>query len=156
CYACYDDRLSGCTNPIECRKNAMKKLDSLALIWDPHSQHNPSPHRTTPNTTPIDGFIETWNSDSIRDGNPTYHIRVLVDWDAAEQRTRQMADIAPILLPAWDTNEVTVYTDGSCTLNGTASARAGSGIWYGQDDARNTALRIPGDMASNNVGELVA
>ncbi|KAF6745108.1 hypothetical protein DFP72DRAFT_771198, partial [Ephemerocybe angulata] len=33
CYACYDDRLTGCDNPIECRRNAAIKLDSLAAVW---------------------------------------------------------------------------------------------------------------------------
>ncbi|KAF5320628.1 hypothetical protein D9611_013726 [Ephemerocybe angulata] len=156
CYSCYDDRLTGCDNPIECRKNASTKLDSLAAVWDPRSDANQVPHRTAPNPEAIDGFKETWNRTMTENGDPTHHIRVLVDWKKEEQRTLPTADIAPALLPAWDTPRTTVYTDGSCSGNGTASARAGSGIWYGENEARNEAIRIPTAMASNNVGELVA
>ncbi|KAF6747265.1 hypothetical protein DFP72DRAFT_747663, partial [Ephemerocybe angulata] len=51
---------------------------------------------------------------------------------------------------------VTVYTDGSCTKNGSAIAKAGSGIWYGPNNPRNTSIRLPDNLASNNAGELVA
>ncbi|KJA14736.1 hypothetical protein HYPSUDRAFT_150029, partial [Hypholoma sublateritium FD-334 SS-4] len=50
-----------------------------------------------------------------------------------------------------------VYTDGSCTDNGNLDARAGAGIWYGRDNPRNKAVRLPESMhQSNNTGELVA
>ncbi|KAH6911656.1 ribonuclease H-like domain-containing protein, partial [Coprinopsis sp. MPI-PUGE-AT-0042] len=48
------------------------------------------------------------------------------------------------------------YTDGSCVNNGTASAKAGSGVWYCDGDERNRALRLPDNIASNNTGELLA
>ncbi|TEB24822.1 ribonuclease H-like protein, partial [Coprinellus micaceus] len=50
----------------------------------------------------------------------------------------------------------TVYTDSSCTSNGAQSARAGSSIWYGPDDPRNTAFRLEGQGHTNNTGELAA
>ncbi|KAL6303159.1 hypothetical protein BKA93DRAFT_818149 [Sparassis latifolia] len=51
---------------------------------------------------------------------------------------------------------VTIYTDGSCIKNGEATAQAGSGIWYGPNDPRNKALRLPDGMASNQAGEIAA
>jgi ribonuclease HI len=47
-------------------------------------------------------------------------------------------------------------TDGSCFDNGEETARAGSGIWFGEGDQRNTGLRVPGSEQSNQVGELYA
>ncbi|KAF6751794.1 RNase H-domain-containing protein, partial [Ephemerocybe angulata] len=55
-----------------------------------------------------------------------------------------------------DPQEVCVWTDGSCSENGTKYARAGSGLWYGADDARNRAVRLPGEYLSNNIAELSA
>ncbi|KAI0302476.1 ribonuclease H-like protein, partial [Russula brevipes] len=49
---------------------------------------------------------------------------------------------------------ITVYTDGACLDNGKANARCGSGIWFGKNDPRNTAIRIPGPEQSNQVGEI--
>ena len=51
---------------------------------------------------------------------------------------------------------VTVYTDGACINNGKKNSRCGSGVWFGQDDPRNRALRIPGDAQSNQVGKIAA
>ena len=33
--------------------------------------------------------------------------------------------------------ELVVYTNGSCVNNGKANAKAGSGVWYGDNDPRN-------------------
>jgi len=48
------------------------------------------------------------------------------------------------------------YTDGSCLNNGETSAKAGSGVWFGEDDETNASLRVPGPDQSNQTGELVA
>ncbi|KAG6824561.1 hypothetical protein H0H92_006467, partial [Tricholoma furcatifolium] len=56
-----------------------------------------------------------------------------------------------------DDDELRVFTDGSCIHNGTTIARVGAGIWYGADDPRNKALRLPMDMEnSNNTAEAIA
>jgi ribonuclease HI len=51
---------------------------------------------------------------------------------------------------------ITVYTDGACFNNGKENACSGSRIWFGQNDARNTALKIPGNAQSNQIGEICA
>ncbi|KAI0782454.1 ribonuclease H-like protein [Irpex lacteus] len=51
---------------------------------------------------------------------------------------------------------VTVYTDGSCIHNGDEDARAGSGVWFGNDDPRNIAVRVPGPHQTNQTGEIYA
>ena len=52
--------------------------------------------------------------------------------------------------------KIIVYTDGSCTNNGKLDARCGSGIWLGEGNQHNKALRIPGVNQSNQVGEIAA
>ncbi|KAF8982525.1 ribonuclease H-like domain-containing protein, partial [Cyathus striatus] len=51
---------------------------------------------------------------------------------------------------------ITIYTDGSCEANGTASASAGCGLWYAEAHPNNTALHLPHALASNNAAELAA
>jgi ribonuclease HI len=48
-----------------------------------------------------------------------------------------------------------VYTDGACSNNGRKNAKAGIGIFLGQDDIRNVAEVVEGKQ-SNNTAELTA
>lgn len=50
----------------------------------------------------------------------------------------------------------TVYTDGSSIGQGTASASAGIGVFYGQGDRRNISKRLPGTDQDNNRAEIAA
>jgi ribonuclease HI len=49
-----------------------------------------------------------------------------------------------------------VYTDGACANNGRKNARAGYGIYFGENDTRNRSAPIVGDKQTNNVAELTA
>ena len=51
---------------------------------------------------------------------------------------------------------ITVYMDGACFNNRKENTCSRSGIWFGQNDARNTALKIPGKAQSNQIGEIYA
>jgi len=48
-----------------------------------------------------------------------------------------------------------VYTDGSCTNNGRANAKAGIGVYFGHNDPRNISKPIHGKQ-TNNTAELSA
>ncbi|KAJ7655668.1 ribonuclease H-like protein [Mycena polygramma] len=53
--------------------------------------------------------------------------------------------------------EVTVYTDGSAIDNETDNVKAGAGVFFGDDDPRNIAIRVPRALGpSNQVGEMLA
>ncbi|KAI0038160.1 ribonuclease H-like protein [Auriscalpium vulgare] len=52
--------------------------------------------------------------------------------------------------------QITVYTDGSCTNNGKLNSRCGSGIWISENHPHNTAARIGGQARTNQTGELAA
>ena len=50
---------------------------------------------------------------------------------------------------------INIYTDGACSNNGKADARAGFGIWFGEGDERNTSESFTGPQ-TNNRAELLA
>lgn len=49
-----------------------------------------------------------------------------------------------------------VYTDGSCHNNGRANARAGYGVYFGDNDSRNISKPLKGDKQTNNRAEMTA
>ncbi len=51
--------------------------------------------------------------------------------------------------------EITVYTDGACTRNGQAGAKAGLGVYFSENDPRNCSERIEGKQ-TNNRAEILA
>lgn len=53
--------------------------------------------------------------------------------------------------------ELHVYTDGACSKNGAKGARAGIGVYFGEDDPRNVSEPLPaGERQTNNRAELLA
>jgi ribonuclease HI len=59
--------------------------------------------------------------------------------------------------PEPDEEPIVVFTDGSALENDTESARAGSGIFFGPNDSRNAAIKIPDELEpSDQVGEIIA
>jgi ribonuclease HI len=48
-----------------------------------------------------------------------------------------------------------IYTDGACSNNGKEGAKAGIGIYFGENDARNVSRRVDGKQ-TNNIAELLA
>lgn len=52
-------------------------------------------------------------------------------------------------------SSIKVFTDGACSNNGKQNAKAGFGIYFGENDPRNTSKRVIGKQ-TNNVAELSA
>ena len=52
-------------------------------------------------------------------------------------------------------NKIYVYTDGACSNNGKANAKAGIGIYFSEDDSRNLSAKIKGKQ-TNNRAEIIA
>ena len=48
-----------------------------------------------------------------------------------------------------------IYTDGACSNNGKPNAKAGFGVWFGENDERNVSQTYNGRQ-TNNVAELLA
>jgi ribonuclease HI len=51
--------------------------------------------------------------------------------------------------------EISVYTDGACSNNGKKYARAGVGVFFGENDPRNVSRELSGNK-TNNIAELSA
>lgn len=60
----------------------------------------------------------------------------------------------PSLKITIETGSITAYTAGYCLEENTTEARAGCGMWFGQADERNTALRAPGEIQTRHAGEI--
>jgi ribonuclease HI len=59
--------------------------------------------------------------------------------------------------PDPDAETATVYTDGLTSNNGGENPNAGAGVFYGEGDARNRAIRVPIELnPSNQVGEILS
>ncbi|KAG1856195.1 hypothetical protein C8R48DRAFT_675019 [Suillus tomentosus] len=55
-----------------------------------------------------------------------------------------------------DTNEISVTIGGSHHTNGNGEIEAVGAVWYDQNETRNLAFNIPGNLASPTAGELAA
>ena len=52
---------------------------------------------------------------------------------------------------------IPIYTDGACSKNGYAYAKAGIGVFFGDNDERNVSALVNSDYKqTNNVAELLA
>tara|TARA_A100001015_G_scaffold248675_1_gene286219 strand:+ start:441 stop:1124 length:684 start_codon:yes stop_codon:yes gene_type:complete len=56
--------------------------------------------------------------------------------------------------PLMENPPINIYTDGACINNGKTDARAGFGIWFGENDERNTSESFTGPQ-TNNRAELL-
>jgi len=54
-----------------------------------------------------------------------------------------------------ETNKYYIYTDGACSNNGKKNAKAGIGVYFGENDTRNISKRVIGKQ-TNNIAELTA
>jgi ribonuclease HI len=137
---------------------ARKLLSQLQAKWNPN------------NNPPVDGLTHTPNRKlaniaahankgkilfypSVTSNDDLSHnFRVFTDQDAkcADPGYRKHP------LVANHAEETTAYTAGFCLEDGYDNAQAGGGVWFGPDDPRNVALKIPGSIQSKQVGQLTA
>ena len=75
--------------------------------------------------------------------------------ESQEDMRRSAARRPPREHNVWE-EEVEAYTDGSAINNGAANAKAGAGVWFGANDPRNLAVRVPGNSQTNQAAEIYA
>ncbi len=75
-----------------------------------------------------------------------------------QQKKKPSSASAHVDLPVTTTEQVVIFTDGSARGNGKSHARAGYGIYFGEDeDSRNVAARVPEELVqTNQIAELLA
>ncbi|KAJ3573178.1 hypothetical protein NP233_g2591 [Leucocoprinus birnbaumii] len=152
CGACTELKNStGCRYPLKCIINARKILDKLEPKWRPGETRQEA----------ADEWVKEMSEKAKEAKSHTYIFkktrlakkkgdlfRALTKEqpkqasEPGEKRTRSDIEI--------------VYTDGGCINNGTNDARAGSGIFFGDNDDRNSSFRLPTKIQSNQAAEIYA
>ncbi|KAI0336025.1 RnaseH-domain-containing protein [Cubamyces sp. BRFM 1775] len=157
CRPCIVDRVDrGCDNPPRCAAAAARIVAKLKPKWNPWHPHTKDSLTLTKNR--IEGNQVAREEGEKITFNPTVTDRSLVSGFRvfAEEWENGVRAVRPERPFAAEDEAVVVYTDGSCVDNGLATARAGSGIWFGEGDARNGSERVPGTDQSNQIAEMYA
>ncbi len=158
CYECDRDRtVKGCTDPSRCAAMAARMVEKLYPIWRLEPTREQDNLSLTP--TRIRRNAEAWRADERVTFNPSVTdgaqiakaYRIFGITEQARRRPARRGVGRGSL-----TQEIEVFTDGSCNDNGSSSAVAAFGVWYGKDDRRNVSARVPGEMQSNQVAEIMA
>ncbi|EIW62624.1 RNase H, partial [Trametes versicolor FP-101664 SS1] len=159
CRECVMDRGEGeCTNPHRCALAAERLLDKLKPKWSLARGENVDGLSLTKSRKRVN---ETARAEkgrvvfdpSLAQGAPlaaVFRVFTDVNRDVGEMATRPPRPFGVLQ------EETEVYTDGSAMQNGSASARAGSGAWFGPNDARNEGARVPYDEQTNQAAEIYA
>ncbi|KAM6488887.1 hypothetical protein JOM56_015664, partial [Amanita muscaria] len=154
CPYCKADRRNGCVHPHKCTKKANAYLNSLLPKWDP--RQIPAGTLPHPISTQIPSEISPFHKNIAPANDISEGFRVFWQKDKRCDATyRDLVPTPPGSLPALE-QRTKVFTDGSCISNGSADSRASSGIWFGPSDPRNSSVRLPPNLSTNNAGELVA
>jgi ribonuclease HI len=160
CRPCRTDKEQNCVNPDACAQEAKKRIEMIPPKLNPthlgyhHGNLSLTRRRRDQNT-----LAKTTNDAILFDPTITSKenlaecFRIFTDptklsnEPARRHQDPRTYERHPL---------VQVFTDGACFNNGKKNARCGSGIWYGPDDERNQAIRVPGEAQSNQIGELTA
>jgi len=149
---------STCKRPNKCIIKAQEILESLNPKWDPTKNPKegfftrPEPKETGPTMNPVTGEKEIVFNPFTVQKKLTDCIQIFTEPGGNQPDIVTRAEKSGTIYPP----DTVVYTDGSCIRNGQDSARAGSRIWYGPHDTRNTSIRVAGPEQSNQMGELLA
>jgi ribonuclease HI len=160
CQDCTDDRVNNCWTPHECAKEALTRLQLIfpklnpTLKDDHHGNLSLTPSRKLRNQA-----AREHNGDVLFDPTITCKtglaecFRVFTD---PERISRNPAKRLVSEGPNQRHESIEIYTDGACFNNGKRNAKCGSGVWFGENDHRNLAISVPGELQSNQIGELAA
>jgi ribonuclease HI len=154
CSPCKEDRNQGCTHPHKCTVQGNKYINTLLKKWDPRQIPEYAP--PTPSTLADQQQVTTFNANLEYITELSEGFRVF--WKKNDRSPRTICDLEDDLHIERRTEHplITAYTDGSCSRITSNEAKAGCGVWFGDEDERNIALRMPSRLATNNAAELTA
>ncbi|KAI0262487.1 hypothetical protein BGY98DRAFT_929077, partial [Russula aff. rugulosa BPL654] len=158
CQACAEDHRKKCTHPHDCAKEALARINKTIPKLNPlYPENRPDNLSLTKRRKEQNRKAKEENRIIIFDPSITTKdnlsecFRVFTD----PQRTTRTPAQHQLNNGANERhNKTQVYTDGSCMNNRKANARCGGGIWFGQDNPRNKAIRVPEEAQSNQIGEI--
>ena len=160
CTDCDRDRTLGCRNPHTCATTALSRIHLITPKYNPleigdtHDNLSLTPSRKLRNqeARTADGEIR-FDPTITTKSNLADCFRIFTD-------PKKITNIPARRFYTRGINHrhrgISVYTDGACHNSGKRNARCGSGIWAGPDHPKNAAIRIPGPLQSNQVGEIAA
>ena len=160
CQACTKDHKRDCIHSHDCAKEALARINKMIPKLNPlYPENRPDNLTLTKRRKEQNKKAKEENGAIIFDPSVTTKddlsecFRVFTEPQRTSKNPAQHAQNDGMNNRH---NEILVYTDGSCTNNGKANARCGGGIWFGQNDPRNKAIKIPGNAQSNQIGETAA
>ncbi|KAJ7271394.1 hypothetical protein B0H12DRAFT_1003102, partial [Mycena haematopus] len=155
CDTCRDVReTTGCKTPDKCFTRARRLLDALHEKWDPRK---PQPEDYEEEQEPLgdpDSESAQFDPRITTHGTIADTFRIFTKGHVRNLRAK-----APNTRhdPEPGAETISVYTDGSAIHNGKDNAQAGAGVFFGENDPRNRAIRLPTDVGcTNNSGEVLA
>ena len=157
CDDCKKDRTKGCNHPHKCALTANTLLINLV------QKLNPAVPRQLDNLTLTHRRLQKNRKANINKGDEiTFNPSVTTRTTLADC-FRVFIPHPPSELPALRQQprinpppSITIYTDGSCLNNGLLDEKCGAGLWVEDGHLLNRAIRVPGPLQSNQVGELAA
>ena len=161
CTRCCEIRLAtnnACKHPNKCIERAKRLSESIQDKWSPTKDLHPD-FFTAPTPDELGPEYDPITKETAYTVNP-FRVEESLEgcfrvFTTNDPPPHQVAERAPRTAD-FDLPPLTVYTDGSCLNNGESTAKAGSGVWFGENDTRNAALKTPGPDQSNQTGELYA
>ncbi|OJT08964.1 Transposon TX1 uncharacterized 149 kDa protein [Trametes pubescens] len=142
---------SRCANPHRCYVRAKQILDLLPPKWDPRREQ-PEDYENDDNSWVESLGVEAAVVDRrvTTEGQLGETFRVFTDG-------RPLSKAPPNIKLQRMSEFRTIGTDGSCTRNGEANARAGAGVYVAAGSLDNIAMRLPRNMLqSNQTAEMTA
>jgi ribonuclease HI len=151
CHTCSTLRTDKkCTHPHDCMTLATALMNKILPKWDPRDGQN----ATQEPARVVDFDLEEGEKIVEKTSEATDTRDAITIFN--DPPTTQI----PLENPSGEgeapPTTTTVYTDGACINNGHENARAGSGVWYGDDDPRNVSSRTHHRSQTNQTGELFA
>ncbi|EIW55709.1 uncharacterized protein TRAVEDRAFT_129231, partial [Trametes versicolor FP-101664 SS1] len=163
CDDCCEDREAhGCANPPRCATLADAMLRQISPKWrpgpiSPKTDGPAAATRGAPGAAGLTGGSTPFGLPRATALPLSNALRVFTCGHDDPPAPPSVAELGAPPPPLRTSLEWThAFTDGSCVTTAGGTAAAGSGVWFGLDDARNTAARVPGAEQTNNAAELHA
>ncbi|KAJ7798981.1 hypothetical protein B0H14DRAFT_2234241, partial [Mycena olivaceomarginata] len=150
CDSCVECREAlGCQDPDACYKRAGRLLDQLPYKWDPRKSQ-PEDHEDQADGADDDDDWVLFDRQVTVTGQLGEIFRIFTEGEV----TNEVPDMR---LGEDNVPEEEIATDGSCFKNGYEDATAGAGVFYGEDNPKNQAIRLPATLEqTNQTAEMVA
>ncbi|KAJ7763816.1 hypothetical protein B0H16DRAFT_1311066 [Mycena metata] len=154
CAACTGTRHTHpqCEDPNACFRRAKLMVDSLLPKWNPMLPQPEDWEAGFNVDAPQDPEAKVFNPKVTTYGTLADTFRIFTERiDGGDVAPDNKPDSEP------DEEEIIAHTDGSANNNGRDEVTAGSGVFFGQGDIRNIAVRVPVELnPSNQVAEILA